>query len=105
MIKILPFLILTILCLGIVLVCICRLNMIRVDVHRWVFAALYIALAYFAGGTLAEALSTDKLPAPWVFAGLCAAGASLLATSDRWSKGPSWDVLKPSHRIERRSRA
>jgi hypothetical protein len=105
MIDVIHFFALGALCLGIVLACVCRLNMIRLGVHRTMYAAMYIALAYFAGGTLADALSTHHFPDPWVLAGLVASLASILATLDRWSNGPPWAAQKPHTRHERRSRA
>lgn len=82
---------------------ICRINMLDVRKHRYSFALVYLLLALFAGGTLADYLTTDQTPSLWSICGLLAAAVNIWLTRDRWPNDVPWIAVRKEYRQERRT--
>lgn len=74
-------------CAFIVLVCICRVNLMRYGVSKPGWMALYILYAPFAGGMLIALLTNPDKVEWWVCFGIAGALVHLFQTRSHWSMG------------------
>lgn len=86
----------------ILLASICRINMINVNKHRYSFVTMYLCLVLFAGGTLADCLTTGLHPSAWSICGLIAAAVNIINSRERWLQDVPWLAQRKSVRFDRR---
>jgi predicted membrane channel-forming protein YqfA (hemolysin III family) len=75
-------------CLGIVLSCICRINIMTAKHNKLLWAVMYVAMAAYALGELIVVISTRAWPSDHTLAGLLGIGLNLLLTHGHWRDGP-----------------
>lgn len=86
----------------VLLAAICRINMINARKHRYSFVMMYLCLVLFAGGTLADCLTTGHYPSAWAICGLIAAAVNIINSRERWLLDVPWLAVRKSERVDRR---
>lgn len=86
----------------ILLAAICRINMLDVRKHRRSFVVMYLCLVLFAGGTLADCLTSGVYPSAWDICGLIAAAVNIINSRERWLLDVPWLAVRKSERVDRR---
>lgn len=88
---------------GIAGACICRINLLKYSTHDYRWVALYLLTFAFAGGNLADALSSGKPMSIWNFAGIAAAALELWLSRSRWPGQAPYESFKKQFRVDRRT--
>lgn len=86
----------------VLLAAICRINMINARKHRYSFVMMYLCLVLFAGGTLADCLTTGNYPSAWAICGLIAAAVNIINSRERWMLDVPWAARPKALREDRR---
>lgn len=76
------------LCLGIIISCVCRVNLMTASRHKAGWALMYVAMAAYAGGELTDVLATGHWMATHELLGLLGIAANLALTHRHWRQGP-----------------
>lgn len=83
------------LCLGIIVACICRVNMMTASSNKAGWSAMYILMAAYAGGELIDVLRLQIWMSTHELLGLLAMALNLGLTHRHWRQGPPQITCKP----------